>query len=493
MKKFVLTGLFILALILEGVTLELPALFKDNMVLQRNTQVTIWGNAEPEGKVSVKGEWGAQAIAMADQHGSWSVQLQTPSASGPYSLAIQAGNEKINLENVLIGEVWLCSGQSNMEMPLKGWPPGDTILNSEKEIRNADYTELRFFTVEREVSFKPLNECNGMWEVCKSSIARDFSATAYFFGRKIHRELEVPVGLIHSSWGGTPAEAWTRGKFLEKVDGFQSITEKIEKSLPRNNACEEWVEKQKAKDFKNRPDGPLQLNSHTPTVLYNGMIHPLIPYTIKGSIWYQGEGNTSNPDQYHELFSTMIRNWRSDWDIGKFPFYFVQIAPYAYGENTKSQILREEQLKTLSLPNTGMAVTMDIGNPQNIHPANKQDVGKRLALWALANDYGRDIVCSGPLYDSMNIKGNKIYISFRYKNGGLMTKDEQLRHFEIAGPDGKFVEAIARIQGKFVVVSSPEVEHPRNARYAWGNTVEASLFNKEGLPSSPFNTENWDK
>src|SRR6056297_1561194 len=190
MKKFVLTGLFILALILEGVTLELPALFKDNMVLQRNTQVTIWGNAEPDGKVSVKGEWGAQAIAMADQHGSWSVQLQTPSASGPYSLAIQAGNEKINLENVLIGEVWLCSGQSNMEMPLKGWPPRDTILNSEKEINQADYPQIRLFTVEKKIATQPKKNCQGSWQLCKPSTADDFSATAYFFGRKLYQELK---------------------------------------------------------------------------------------------------------------------------------------------------------------------------------------------------------------------------------------------------------------------------------------------------------------
>ena len=455
-KKFLLISCMI-AILCRGFSMELPAVFSDHMVLQRNTQVAVWGTSDYGEHISVEGSWGDRATTWASKTGHWLVRIQTPDAGGPYTLKINGEHREVILEDILIGEVWLCSGQSNM-----GWPVHKS-QNPESEIRNANYPNIRFFDVKNQFTLKPWNNCHGSWQVCTPQSTEYFSAAAYFFGREINRELDIPVGLIHSSWGGTPVESWTNDRFLKQVTDYEPI------------------------------DPMTKIGPRSPAVLYNGMIHPLIPYTLNGCIWYQGESNVNeeNHDQYRELFSAMISNWRSDWDLGNFPFYFVQIAPFKYHEDKQSEVLREAQLKTLAVPNTGMAVTMDIGNPRDIHPKNKQEVGRRLARWALAKDYDRDLVYSGPLYKSIQVKGNKIYVYFRHTGSGLMTKDDQLKHFEVAGSDGIFVPAEGRIKNNHVVVRSPEVSNPKYVRYAWGNAIEASLFNKEGLPASPFNSQNW--
>lgn len=647
--------------------LKLPAIFSDHMVLQQRSAVKFWGQAAPSEKIRIQASWGKTGQTLADLAGNWNMTIKTPVAGGPYTITIAATSEKRTLQNVLIGEVWLCSGQSNMEMPLMGWPPNDLIVNSEAEIQNANFPEIRLFTVSRAVSHVPLNDCNGKWQVCNPESVQSFSATAYFFGKALYKSLRIPIGLVHTSWGGTTAQAWTSAHYLSELPEFAPIIQKIRNSedqfikyqqwldnhpqisvadknpdlrwlgldfqdaicsqkdyddgawpvltLPivweqteigpfdgviwfrreidvpaewqgqplmlelgpiddmdityvngqRVGSCEQpgfWQTERKypvpadlvkpgkntiavrvldtqggggifgkpeqmklypqlhpeqalalaaawrylpVAQYKNgvfyvfnvqgnayfsRPPVEVQLSSDTPSFLYNAMIAPLIPFTLKGVIWYQGESNAGNPKQYQTLFPLLIKNWRADWQRN-FPFYFVQIAPYDYGESTRSQELREAQMLSLAVPHTGMAVTLDIGNNRNIHPANKQDVGKRLALWALAQDYNQKLVYSGPIYKKMKVEGNKIRLFFDHVGTGLMAKDGKLNEFEIAGPDQNFRPATAEIAATQVLVFHPEIANPVAVRYAWSNTAGASLFNKQGLPASSFRTDNW--
>ncbi|MBU0754988.1 MAG: chitobiase/beta-hexosaminidase C-terminal domain-containing protein, partial [Planctomycetes bacterium] len=445
---------------------ELPSLFSDHMVLQQQFEAPIWGWAPPGTRVIIKASWGKEpVVATADEKGRWKTALATPEAGGPYDLSIN----DIELKDVMIGEVWIGSGQSNMEWPLK------LSDHAEEELGAADLPMIRLFTVAREFSDEPGKNCHGRWEVCDQKSAPDFSAVAYYFGKELHQALGVPVGLIHSSWGGTPVEAWMREEVLQSDDRFDPVLrrfrEKISKAAPGV-----------------RPRGP-----NDPSGLFNAMIAPLIPFALRGVIWYQGEANVEEAGLYEALFPAMIRNWRNDWDQGAFSFYYVQIAPFEYDLPLAGAALRDAQRKTLSkVPDTGMAVTMDIGDPRDIHPRNKKEVGKRLACWALAKDYGRDdLVYSGPLYRSMRVEGEKIRLFFDHIGSGLKVRGERLTHFEISAQDQHFVPAEALIENDSIVVSSEVVQAPVAVRYAFQNESEPNLFNQEGLPASSFRTDDW--
>ncbi len=501
--------LFVLVLLSAGTGLaevRLPAVIGDNMVLQRRMEVPIWGWADPGEEVTVSIDPRSRKRRVAaDKDGKWMVKIKPPASAGPHEITI-SGENTITISNVLVGEVWVCSGQSNMEMSVgrfRGFKTG--VLNYKTEIAAANYPNIRLFTVAKTVANRPLTDCSGNWSACSPETAAPFSAVAYFFGRELHNRLDVPVGLIFTSWGGTVAEAWTRHEVLAADEEFRPVIERFDqawgeylKALKDYNrklsdwlgAAETHAKKGQALDEPVKPNSPLGKN--TPSRLYNGMIAPLIPYGIRGAIWYQGESNAKRAYQYRSLFPAMIKNWRDDWGQGDFPFYYVQLAPFRYGDEPRGVELREAQLKALSVPNTGMAVTMDIGNPTDIHPANKQDVGKRLALWALAKTYGvKDIVYSGPLYKSMRLEGDGIRIFFDHVGGGLIARGPNLTDFVIAGKDRKFVDANAVIDGDTIVVSSDKVSEPVAVRYAWRNEAQGSLFNAESLPASSFRTDDW--
>ncbi|MBA7622680.1 hypothetical protein ES703_30059 [subsurface metagenome] len=483
---------------------KLPAVISDNMVLQRDKKVSIWGWAKPGEEVMVSVSWHRMRWAVtAGDNGKWMFKMNSPKMGGPYEMTI-TGKNTITLKNIMVGEVWVCSGQSNMQMSVK------SSANAEQEIAAADYPNIRLFTVERKVAEQPQSDCVGSWTLCSPQTVPGFSAVAYYFGRELHEELNVPIGLIHTSWGGTPAEAWTRRGILKEESDFAPILARYDDAVAKYpQAMEEYkqkliewkkaVEKAKAEGERTprRPGAPLGPgHPHSPAGLYNAMIAPLIPYGIGGAIWYQGESNVSRAYQYRKLFGRMIQNWRKDWGQDKFPFLFVQLANFMAVKPEPADSawaeLREAQLMTLALPNSGMAVIIDIGEADDIHPKNKQDVGKRLALWALAKSYGKELVYSGPIYKSMKIEGEKIILHFAQVGGGLVAgPDEPLKGFAIAGADRKFVWADAKIDGDSVVVSRDEVSTPVAVRYAWADNPVCNLYNEEGLPASPFRTDDW--
>jgi len=483
---------------------KLPAVIGDNMVLQQGGKISIWGWADPGEEVMAGVSWHSMKWAVtADKDGKWTFKMNPPKAGGPYEMTI-SGKNVIEIKNIMVGEVWVCSGQSNMQMAVQ------SSANAEQEIAGADYPKIRLFTVTRKVAEEPQLDCEGSWSECSPETVPGFSAVAYFFGRELHKELNVPVGLIHTSWGGTPAEAWTRREVLEADADFAPILKRYDDAVAKypqameqyKQKLAEWkqaVEKAKAEGKKppRRPRAPFGPgNPHAPAGLYNAMIAPLIPYGIQGAIWYQGESNAGRAYQYRTLFPAMIKNWRDDWGRGKFSFLFVQLANFMKTKPEPDESawaeLREAQSMTLALPNTGMAVIIDIGDAVDIHPKNKQDVGKRLALWPLAGIYGKKLVYSGPIYKSMKADGNSIILSFDHAGGGLVAKgDGQLKGFSIAGADRKFVWADAKIEGNTVVVSSEKVSDPVAVRYAWADNPVCNLYNKEGLPATPFRTDDW--
>ncbi len=484
--------------------LKLPALISDNMVIQRDTKVPLWGTADPGERVTVTlGD--QQRSAVADNRGRWRVELGPFPAGGPHRLTIATARSKVVVKNVLVGEVWVCSGQSNMAFALRG------ALNAEWEIASATYPKIRLFMVERATADHPLSDVVGQWVECSPQTVPGFSAVAYFFGRELYTTLGVPVGLIESAWGGTPAEAWTSAETLAAdpyfkpiLDRWAQITANYPKALEQyQKKLEQWKEqaKQARARGKNPPRRPRPPaggpdDPHRPSVLFNAMIAPLTPYAIRGAIWYQGESNASRAYQYRKLFPAMIQDWRRHWNRGDFPFLFVQLANFMQRKPEPSESawaeLREAQLMALSLPNTAMAVIIDIGEANDIHPKNKQGVGHRLALAARAIVYGEDIEYSGPLFETMTIEGNKVRIRFSHVGGGLVAKGGgPLKGFAIAGVDRKFVWAQAKIEGDSVVVWSEKVPHPVAVRYAWADNPECNLYNKEGLPASPFRTDDW--
>jgi len=619
------------------------------MVLQQQSEVPIWGWAKEGQKITVLTSWDQQtATTVTGTGGKWMVKVKTPTAGGPYTVQI-SGKKKIVLEDILIGEVWVCSGQSNMEMPLKGWP-GGPIKNSAGEIQSANFPDMRFFTVPRATSVEPLNDCIGSWSACTPETARDFSATAYFFGCELQKKLGIPIGLIFTSWGGTVAEAWMSKEFVATIPWFLTSSGTFDlaafkkrqsgqyagkqaawaasigfvqdnktppwaiepdvnpgwqpTAVPSNwsetflgdhlgladyrlvfKVPDSWIKKDlvlelgpidemdmtwingiavgshlnvydwATKRVYNIPAGTLKKGDNIlairvantsgaggingksemlrirpkkikttwqplagtwsvrkgesfsmvepapecvdcgepnlPTVLYNGMIAPVIPFGIKGAIWYQGESNRYDGELYKKIFPAMIANWRHDWGRGDFPFYFVQIAPYRYRDNFDTGLLREAQDYTRrTVPNTGMAVTMDIGELKNIHPANKQDVGKRLALWALNKDYGfKDVTYTAPVFKTFTVEGNQIRISFDLFNQQLKSDGGELTCFRIAGEDYQFVPARAVIDNGTILVSADGIAHPVAVRFAWESTDQPNLFGTSGLPVGPFRTD----
>lgn len=442
--------------------MRLPDIFSDNMVLQQQTKVSFNGFADPGEKIKVVASWNGDTLKTTTlSDAKWSIQLQTPKAGGPYQITI-VGDSTITIHNVLIGEVWLCSGQSNMEFS------ADWHLNNyEEEIKNANHPELRFFHIQKITAPYPQQEVHGKWEICTPETMHSFSAAGYFFGRTLNEKLHYPVGLIESCWGGTPVETWAPVEVFKQNENLALSATKL------------------------KPSGGWPVR---PAIAFNAMIAPLTNFPIAGTIWYQGETNTANPFTYEDAFSDMIRSWRNLWQK-EFPFYFVQIAPFTYGKNQDGALVREAQLKTYrDVPNTGIVVVSDItADTTDIHPKNKQDVGKRLADWALANTYGKaGIPFSGPLYRSMEVNGNKAIIYFDFAKDGLIKKGDQLTDFLIAGEDQKFVPATAKIQDSTVIVYSPEVQHPAAVRMGFTNTAIPNLFNKAGLPASPFRTDDWE-
>lgn len=618
----------------------LPSFFGDNMVLQQKTSAPVWGKAKPNGVIKVITSWDKKEyITKTNADGRWKIALTTPSAGGPYTITIKDDRKLLTLKNIMIGEVWLCSGQSNMEMPLAGW---GKIYNYEREIAEANYPNIRIFQAKHTTTSYPMDDIestNNGWQECSPATIPNFSATAYFFGRDLYKSQNVSIGLIHTSWGGTLAEAWTSEQSLREMPEFLEDIEDIKKD-PVQIDQNEWMKQVQENDFglKNNvalaaqknyndydwktatlpgvweenglsnvdgivwyrktidiPDNwtgndltlslgsiddgdityfngvqigttngwdmerkylipaklvkkgtaviavrvldtgggggfhgsPLNMyispvNKETlrenldgewkyklsvsqrnqnpnlenrPTGLYNGMIAPFVSYAIKGVIWYQGEGNSGRSYQYRTLFPLMINDWRTKWGYD-FPFYFVQLANFMQVKEEPSESgwaeLREAQFQTLRLENTGMATIIDIGDADDIHPKNKQDVGLRLSLQARKNTYGEDIIASGPLYDSYRMEGDKIRIFFKPGTGKLTVKnDDILKGFSIAGPDKKFYWADAKIEGNEVIVSSSSVAFPVAVRYAWADNPICNLYNEAGLPASPFRTDDW--
>ena len=646
--------LFCTISIMASVTV--PSLIGDNMVLQQGKKARIWGHAAPGEKISVEIA-GSKANVVAGNDGRWQALVGPLKAGGPFELTIK-GNNTLTIKNILVGEVWVCSGQSNMEWPLIN------SKNGADAVAQANYPEIRLFTVQKATSDTPLDDVKGSWVVTTPATAGQFSAVGYFFGRELYQTLKTPVGLIHTSWGGTPAEAWTQRESLANSPELQPILDRYQDSLkalpqrqqefqqklaawihqnlyedegnkgeslgyadPKSNTSDwqtmhlpqfietaglkidgavwfrkeinipqDWAGKPldldlaaiddydttyfngtrvggigpetpnsysiarhytvpaelvkpgpnviairifdsageggfsagkmamgpkgasdksqaislsgawsykverglepKSPDWGSRPEAPGPNNQNSPSVLYNAMIAPLVAYSIRGAIWYQGESNAGRAFQYRTLFPTMIRNWRTSWGEGNFPFYFVQLANWQpikpEPDESEWAELREAQTQTLTEPNTGMAVIIDIGDTKDIHPRNKLDVGHRLALWALVNTYKQKEEYSGPLFDSLTIEGDKVRLKFKHASGGLKTSDgADPKAFAIAGEDRKFVWANARIEGDEVVVWSNNVPKPVAVRYAWADNPVTNLYNRVNLPASPFRTDTW--
>lgn len=643
--------LALLCIVLPGYSqLKIPAIFSDYMVLQQNTSAPIWGWADPGATVTVKTGFGNidYAPLQADENGRWKTSIHVPAAGAESYIKVTSGEESITLSHVVSGEVWLCSGQSNMEMPMEGWT-NQPISESEKYITEGNYPNIRLFTVKRKTAYDPQDDCEGSWAPATPEAVAKFSATGYFFGLKLYQELGIPVGLIHSSWGGTPAEAWTSEEFIQNIPEiagkgtFNALNYRNKKLKDFQKKQNTWVKDMGFVTPDELPDwvqpdyddsgwgnirvpanwsdtdagsyqgvmelrftfkvpgkwrkkvmildlGPIdeiditwvngvEVGKHldiydwatprryeipagvlkkgenvvsvmvantsgiggingelgmqkiypkdkktiwqpldglwkyrknkpfdqivpmpscvncaepqTPTTLYNGMIAPLIPFRIAGAIWYQGESNRYDGELYKEILPNMIKNWRHDWGQGSFPFYYVQIAPYSYNDNFSTGLLKEAQTLAMHVPNTGMVITGDIGSLRTIHPPDKKSVGFRLANWALAKDYGISVPYCGPVYKAWKKEGDIIRVFFDYADHGLLAKGGDLTHFMIAGPDKKFVEATAVIDGNTVIVSSDQVKNPAAVRFSWGHTDEPNLFNQEGLPASPFRTDQW--
>jgi sialate O-acetylesterase len=493
---------FVLALPVVA-DVKLPAIIGSNMVLQAGMPAPIYGWADAGEKVTVKFR-DQELTATTGADGKWSVKLAALTAGGPDEMSI-AGNNTLTLTNVLVGEVWVCSGQSNMGFTVQG------ANNAPEEIAAANYPQIRLFTVARRPSDKPEADTTGSWVECSPQTVPGFTAVGYFFGRTLYQDLNVPVGLINSSWGGTMAEAWTSHEALAAVPAFQPVFQRwadAEANYPQQKATydaklADWKKradeaKAQGQPFTERAPGqPLfDMKQHMPSGLYDGMIQPLIPFALRGAIWYQGESNAGRAYAYRELMPMLIRDWRSNWGEGPFPFYMVQLANYMARKDQPSDSawaeLREAQTMTAqTVENCGQAVIIDIGEEKDIHPKNKQDVGKRLALIALARDYGKAVEFSGPMYDSMAVEGNKIRLKLTHAEGLVAQGGEPLKGFAIAGEDKQFVWADATIDGETVLVSSAQVASPVAVRYDWADNPDGNLYNAAGLPACPFRTDDW--
>ncbi|MFV8343938.1 sialate O-acetylesterase [Flavobacterium sp. XS2P39] len=436
----------------------LPNVLSDNMVLQRNSQVAIWGWANPQEEVVITPSWNHQEYKIkASNQAKWEINIPTPKEGGPYTIAIKGYNE-IVLKNILIGEVWICSGQSNMEMSAS-WG----IENGDEEVKNATNPNIRFFMIPKLTATSPQNNVVGSWTQCTPETMKYFSATGYFFAKRLQEELKnVPIGLIGSNWGGTPAEIW----------------------MPEEVIQSDAVLLESAKTRKEESYGP-----HQPGRAFNAMIYPLTGFKIAGVIWYQGESNVGS-QVYDKTFSALITSWRKLWNY-EFPFYYVQIAPYKYGENHYGGVeVRNAQRKVVQeVPNTGMVVTSDISPVDDIHPKDKKSVGQRLANLALAKTYKTNTnLVNGPLFKEIKTAKSTVIVSFDYADG-LYFKNKKSNQFEVAGTDNVYYNAVAVIQKNQVILKSDKVKNPVKVRFAWTNTAQSELFNKAYLPASSFTSE----
>ena len=471
MKKLVIV--FISLIFLSNNTslfakIKLPGIIASNMVLQRNTSVKIWGWANSGEKISIKTSWLANEIKITTPiNGRWEVILKTTLSKDPQTIQLSSLESNIKLENILFGEVWVCSGQSNMRMPLKGYT-GQPTFEGNAAIANSRNNNIRLFSITENGNPTPLDTVASYkkWDIANPNNTKDFSAVAYFYGQKLEEILEVPVGIIMTSWGGTRIQPWMS---KEAVTPFLDV----------NKVKKDTTEKYK----------------RIPSAIYNAMINPITFYTIKGVLWYQGETNRDEPKLYQQLLPEMVKDWRKQWNIGEFPFYYVQIAPNKYIDKSKSQFQREAQLKALEvIPNSGMAVLSDIGSEQTIHPPRKKEVAERLLYIALNKTYGfKEVDCTGPIYKSMEAKEGALFLNFNFAETGIYSSELEVSNFEIAGADKVFHPAKAIIiNHKQVKVSSSEVTEPVAVRYGWSNWFVGTLFDNNMLPASSFRTDNWE-
>lgn len=452
---------------LHGQSLRLSALFGNHMVLQQNSKSAIWGNAKPHTTIMVSGSWAPKRMEMvkADKEGNWKLYLNTPKAGGPYTLNITAGKESIQLQDVMSGEVWLCSGQSNMEIPLRGYY-GQPIYNSNETIATSENPEIRLFTVQRQQSTTAQKNCKGNWNRTTPETAAEFSATAYYFGKMLQQVLHVPIGLISCNWGGSSIESWMDSMTLSQFPE--------QKQFPSNDPD---------------PKDPQLIALR----MFNGMLSPTIGFNIKGCIWYQGETNNGRSEGYEKEMVAMVNRWRELWNIGNFPFYYVQIAPYDYGKGSHSELLREAQMKAEALiPNSGMAVILDAGDSSCIHPGNKFLPGSRLAYWALGHTYGiKGIGYKSPTFRNIKIAADTVTVEFDNIPNGITSYGKPVTLFEIAGEDRQFYPAKAIVTYSNIQLTSPFVKKPVAVRYAFKNFIRGEVFNSQGLPLSSFRTDNW--
>lgn len=447
---------------------KLSPLFSDHMVMQQQTDAPIWGTAKPGRKVTITASWNNEkVVTTADKSGEWNATLKTPKAGGPYYITITDG-KPVELKDVMIGEVWLCSGQSNMEFPVRGWAQ---VLNADQEVAEANHKDIRLLQIHKVTAEKPSKEVvanSATWQECSSQTVPEFSAVAYFFARELNKKKPgTPIGVIDATWGGSNIESWISAQTLQYVPQFVD-------SIARTNY------------------GPWR---NSPTALYNGMIHPLVPMALRGFCWYQGEQNELRGYEYRDLFPMLINDWRKQWGNNELPFFFVQLANFHERKNEPTEALwaemREAQERALHVKNTGMVVTADIGMGDNVHYPNKQEVGRRLAQIALAKCYhAKDIIYNGPRYADYTIDGNKIILKMKAA-GGMQVKGGRLKNFTIAGADHKFYQAEARIDGDNIIVWSDKVLFPLAVRYAWQDNPDIELFNRFGLPTSTFRTDDW--
>jgi sialate O-acetylesterase len=490
-----------------GAAVRLPAIFGDHMVLQQKQPDRIWGWADPGEEVTVAIEQQRKST-KAGPDGRWLIELEPMPAGGPHTLTV-AGKNEIRFEDVMVGEVWICSGQSNMEWPVSA------SYDPDLETRTAKYPKIRLITVPKVGTQEPQSDFNGRWQICSPEAVRDFSAVGYFFGRQLHQVLDVPIGLIDNAWGGSACEAWVRRDLLASDERYTALLQRwaeTEKTYDPQKAAADFQLKlaawkaaeeqaraagQQPPQRPPQPANPLTGNSR-PANIYNGMVKPILGYGIRGVIWYQGESNAGRAYQYRALFPLMINSWREEWKQGDFPFYWVQLADFRDEKSEPADSdwaeLREAQTMTMSaLPNTGEAVIIDLGEGQDIHPRNKQDVAKRLSRWALARDYGVSIPHRSPIYRSMEKQGNRIVVTLDHVGGGLRTFDtREPRGFAVAGSDRKFLWARASIVGSDKVeVWSEGITDPVAVRYAWADNPVNNVRSREGLPLTPFRTDDW--
>lgn len=455
--------------------IHLPAIISDNMILQQKADALLWGTASKNSRISISMGWNKHQYTTAtDSEGNWKIKVPTPQAGGPYQIIFKTDKDSITIKNILIGEVWVCSGQSNMEMPLKGYRK-QPVLNAEEIISDADnHPDIHVFRVPKVVSSVPLEDCEGKWYETNSTTAPDFSAVAYQYAKILNDKLHVPVGIIATYWGGTAIQSWMSEKNLSQFP-------------------EAWLST-RLDTITNPEKDP----EKSPAILLNSMIMPVASYTIKGFIWYQGESNRFNPLFYRKLMPAMVKEWRGLWESGNLPFYYVQIAPYGYWDPKHEQfsaVLRESQLKAMKeIPNSGMVVSLDAGKEKFIHPPDKTIVSKRLSYWALGKTYHQEgISYAGPVFKKMKIRGGKAYLCFDNADRELVLKNGESENFEIAGSDRIFYKAKAKIINKNrIEVQSEKVKKPVAVRYAFKNWVIGDLYNKEGLPASSFRTDDWD-